>query len=88
MMMNAPICQCCAMPMTEDSLFGTNKDGSKNEDYCAYCFKGGEFTFDGTMDEMIEFCVQPCLDNGVYPDADTARKSMKEFFPSLKRWKG
>ena len=28
------ICQSCAMPMTDESIFGTNKDGSKNSDYC------------------------------------------------------
>ena len=30
---NMKFCQSCAMPMTEE-LYGSNKDGSKNEDYC------------------------------------------------------
>ena len=34
------------MPMADEELFGTNADGSKNEDYCIYCFKDGEFTSD------------------------------------------
>ena len=38
---NQKFCQSCAMPMT-DEQFGTNADGSKNEDYCIYCFKDGE----------------------------------------------
>ena len=39
-------CQCCAMPMGEGKeLYGTNSDGSGNEDYCKYCFEKGEFTF-------------------------------------------
>ena len=29
---NMKFCQSCAMPMTEE-LYGSNKDGSKNEDY-------------------------------------------------------
>jgi hypothetical protein len=73
--------------MTEDKLFGTNVDGSKNEDYCVYCYKDGKFTSDETMEEMIETCIKPCLDHGVFPDADTARSAMMESFPKLKRWK-
>lgn len=30
-------CQSCAMPMTEE-LYGSNKDGSKNEDYSRYIY--------------------------------------------------
>lgn len=28
------ICQCCGMPLNEDSLISREKDGSYNEDYC------------------------------------------------------
>ena len=50
-------CQSCGMPMDKPELFGTNNDGTKNEDYCVYCFKDGEFIKDLTMDEMIETCL-------------------------------
>lgn len=80
------ICQSCEMPLTEEKLFGTNRDGSKNEDYCIYCFENGEFHTDETMEEMIESCIKPCLEHGVYPDAGTARAAMLESFPKLKRW--
>ena len=53
---NMKFCQSCAMPMTEE-LYGSNKDGSKNEDYCIYCYENGEFTADISMEEMIDFCV-------------------------------
>lgn len=86
-MTDMKICQSCEMPMTEDKHFGTNADGSKNEDYCVYCYKDGKFTSDSTMEEVIEMCIQPCLDLGVFPDADTARSTMMESFPKLKRWK-
>ncbi len=37
--MNQKFCQCCGMPIGDtDELFGTNADGSKNADYCKYCF--------------------------------------------------
>jgi general stress protein 26 len=45
------------MPLTKEVL-GTNADGSKNEDYCMYCYKDGQFLQDCTMDEMIEHCAQ------------------------------
>ena len=35
-------CQACGMPLTKDEDKGTNADGSKNEDYCIYCFKDGQ----------------------------------------------
>ena len=39
--MKQKFCQSCGMPLTEDVL-GTNADGSKNEDYCMYCYKDGK----------------------------------------------
>ena len=80
--------QCCAMPMGEGTeLYGTNADGSVNEDYCKYCFEKGEFTFKGTMEEMIEICVPHVVETNKKMNEDSARKMMMEFFPTLKRWK-
>ncbi len=73
-------CQSCGMPLTEDVL-GTNADGSKNEDFCMYCYKDGKFLQDCTMEEMIEHCAQlmeqreqcdACIDN-----AESRQKSTK-----------
>jgi len=36
--MEEKICQSCAMPMNKEEDFGTNADGSKNEEYCTHCF--------------------------------------------------
>ena len=60
-------CQSCAMPMTEE-LYGTNADGSENDEYCMYCFKDGEFTSDMTMEDMIDFCSEKMAE--VHPDID------------------
>ena len=35
---------------------GTNSDGTISEQYCSYCYQNGEFTFNGTVEEMQEFC--------------------------------
>lgn len=79
------------MPLTDEKTFGTNADGSRNEDYCAYCYKDGAFTSDVTMDQMIEFCLQ-FLDQmneqgGWNLTPDQAREQMRQYFPQLKRWK-
>ena len=50
-------CQSCGMTLTDDVL-GTNADGSKNEEYCMYCYKDGKFLQNCTMEEMIEHCAQ------------------------------
>ena len=53
--MEQKFCQSCGMPLTEEVL-GTNADGSKNEDYCMYCYKDGKFLQDCSMDEMPSKC--------------------------------
>lgn len=85
-------CQSCGMPLEDDSLFGTNANRSKNEEYCIYCFKGGSYTQDVTMDEMIEHCADYVADfnrdTGLNLTRDEAVRQMKEYFPKLKRWGG
>lgn len=86
--MNEKYCQCCGMPMgNTGELYGTNGDGSKNTDYCKYYFENGAFTSDCTMDEMIEFCVPHMVEGNSDMTEEKARTMMKEFFPTLKRWK-
>ena len=41
------------MPIDTPELFGTEKDGAPNSDYCKYCYANGEFTNPGlTLEEM------------------------------------
>ena len=83
---NQKFCQSCAMPLESDELLGTNADGSKNEDYCIYCFKDGEFTSDMTMDEMMNFCIEKMCECHPEMDRTEASARMNEVFPKLKRW--
>ena len=53
--MEMKFCQSCGMPLTDDYK-GTNADGSRNEDYCNYCYMDGRFMQDMTMEQMIEHC--------------------------------
>ena len=83
-------CQSCGMPLT-DEVLGTNADGSKNEEYCMYCYKDGKFTQDCTMDEMIEHCAKFVGEfnegSGLQLTREEAIGQMKMFFPHLKRWR-
>lgn len=81
-------CQSCGMPMGQgDALYGTEADGSKSADYCKYCYDKGAFTFQGTMEEMIEICVPPMMESHTEMTAEEARSLMRKFLPALKRWK-
>ena len=83
--MSQEICQSCAMPF-EHGKPGTNADGSDSGDYCEHCYAKGKFKFPkATMEGVIEVRIQYLVPH-VYPDADTARSAMLEFFPTLKRW--
>lgn len=84
-------CQSCGMPMQTADQFGTNADGSLNQDYCCYCYKGSEFLQDCTMEEMIAHCIK-YLDefNGASNtqfSKEEAIAQMNQYFPMLKRWK-
>ena len=80
-------CQSCGMPLTKEIL-GTNADGSKNEDYCIYCYKDGKFQQECTMEEMIEHCAQFVDEvNKGLPQPITKEEyigRMKMYFPRLK----
>jgi hypothetical protein len=86
--MQTKFCQCCGMPMGDaEELFGTEKDGTKSEEYCTYCYQNGAFTFHGTMQEMIDFCVKPMMESDPSMTEAQARAMMTSFLPTLKRWK-
>lgn len=84
--MEMKFCQSCGMPLSEDVL-GTNADGTKNEEYCVYCYKDGDFVGgDCTVEEMIEFCVEPTLQSNPEMKEEEVRAMLQQFLPTLKRW--
>lgn len=84
------ICQSCGMKMQEGD-YGKNADGSRNSDYCKYCFPNGSFSKDETMEDMIESNLQFLEEfnqgNRTHLTADEARAEMRKSLPLLKRWK-
>ena len=80
------ICQSCGIPLTLE-LAGTNADARRNMYYCYYCFDGGEFMADCTMEEMVDIAAPNYVE--VNPDMtiDEAKAKLQELLPTLGRWK-
>lgn len=87
----AGLCQSCGMVLEHDSDKGTEQDRSKSEEFCAFCYQQGKFTQDITMEEIIELNLQ-ALDEwnkaaGLQLTEQEARIQLRQFLPTLKRWR-
>lgn len=79
------ICQSCGMPMNDPSLYGKNKDGSPNDEYCVYCYPQGAFNNPNeTFEEMVETCIPFMMKDG-YTESE-ARDFLVTNLKGLKRW--
>ena len=78
------ICQCCGMPLEDDSIIGRDSDGSLNEDYCKWCYADGTYTY-SDMDKLIDVCVRNMVSENF--TEEQARSYMKELLPKLDYWK-
>ena len=78
------ICQCCGMPLEDDSIIGREKDGTLNEDYCKWCYADGTYTY-SDMDELINTCVVHMVNDNF--SEEQARAYMKDMLPKLDYWK-
>ena len=78
------ICQCCGMPLENDSVIGRDQDGALNEDYCKWCYADGTYTYDN-MDNLIDVCVKHMVHENF--TEEQARVYMKELLPKLDYWK-
>ena len=78
------ICQCCGMPLEDDTIIGRDRDGALNEDYCKWCYADGTYTYHD-MDTLMDVCVR----HMVSPDftEQQARAYLKERLPKLDYWK-
>ena len=77
------ICQCCGMPL-EDSTISKETNGDFNEDYCKWCYSGGELKYT-SKEQLIDFCVKH-MATEEWP-AEQVRVHMEAVVPKLKHWK-
>lgn len=78
------VCQCCGMPLEDDSVIGHDKDGAINEDYCKWCYADGTYTY-SDMDDLIDVCAKNMKSESF--SEEQARAYMKELLPKLNYWK-
>ena len=78
-------CQCCGMPLSEDSMVSREPDGSYNEEYCKWCYTDGKFVYE-SKDALLDFLVghMPNPDN--LPDEERRGLFDREL-SRLKHWK-
>lgn len=78
-------CQCCGMPLSEDSMISREPDGTFNEDYCTWCYTGGTFTYK-SMNALIDYLVDHIPDPG-NKSAEERRNYFVSQLSQLKHWK-
>ena len=78
------VCQCCGMPLDDDSVMGHDKGGAINENYCKWCYADGTYTY-SDMDDLIDVCVGHMADENF--SEEQARSYMKGLLPKLDYWK-
>lgn len=79
------VCQCCGMPLSEDSLISREPDENYNEDYCKWCYVDGEFVYK-SKDALIDFLVNhmPNPDNLA---EEERRIQFNKYLSQLQHWK-
>lgn len=79
------ICQCCGMPLNEDSLISRERDGSFNEDYCKWCYADGAFVYP-SKEALIDFLVAH-MPNPENSGEEDRRARFDVYLSQLKHWK-
>ncbi len=78
-------CQCCGMPLSDDSMISHEPDGTFNEDYCKWCYTDGNFVYKD-KNSLIDFLIShiPNPDNQPEP---ARRKLYDSHLSMLKHWR-
>jgi hypothetical protein len=79
------ICQSCGMPLDDNNLLGTEKDGSKSHDYCTYCYQQGKFLNPEMTLEEMRSLVKKIMEEKKIP-ASIIEAGINQL-PTLDRWK-
>lgn len=77
------VCQCCGMSLSESSM-SREPDGTRNEDYCRWCYRDGQFLYHD-LDELTDFLVEQLSDKNWPPEQ--VREYLQTELPRLEHWK-
>lgn len=78
------ICQCCGMPLDDDTSISKEIDGTFNEEYCKWCYTDGKFVYTN-LEELTNFLVEH-MSNENWPP-EQARAYFEAQLPKLNHWK-
>ena len=78
-------CESCGMYLAPDDC-GTDASGKKTGHYCKWCYEQGEYTYETTMEAMIEDCA-PRLAENTGMTLDEAVSLMGAVLPQLEQWR-
>lgn len=78
------VCQSCGMPL-EDDIMGHDAQGEIDQRFCKWCYDGGAYLSDCTMEEMASTCADLMAQEGV--PRETALDHMRQLLPTLERWR-
>jgi len=83
-MENTNFCQSCSMPLDNAEMLGSEKDGSKSQEYCKYCYQDGAFIAPAmSLKEMTSVVISEMRKRNIDQKViDMAVNSL----PHLKRW--
>jgi Fe-S cluster assembly ATPase SufC len=84
-MENYTLCQSCGMPLNQEEVKGTEKNGLKTDDYCKYCYENGAFKNPDMNLEDMEKNVQNQMKK-MRLHENVIQKAVN-ILPALKRWK-
>lgn len=79
-------CQSCGMMFTAPDQHGHEADGTEVEDFCRWCYDDGAYTYETTMEDMIEDCA-PRMAEAMDWTVDESASLLGAVLPTLKRWK-
>jgi hypothetical protein len=72
------------MPLDKPEMRGTEKDGSKSSEYCAYCYQKGAFINPNMSLNEMKILVKEKMEQ-MKIDAGTIDMAVSSL-PTLKRW--
>lgn len=78
-------CQCCGMPLSDDSMISHETDGSFNEEYCKWCYADGNFTYKD-KDSLLDFLVSHMPNPNNQSEAER-RRLYDSHLSMLKHWR-
>lgn len=78
-------CQSCGMMFTGPDQHGRETDGTEVEDFCRWCYDQSAYTYETTMEEMIEDCA-PRMAQNMDWSVDECASLLGAILPNLHRW--